>query len=164
MVRLSSADAEAPGVDSEDAAEQPAAPAPIAASPTTTLVAAFINSMRLPLQEPLIKTPPRARTTRAVDDDWIPRHSDRLATKSAFRDPQPEKQARRVMLNKWTERPEDVVTNTPDATISTKFHETFADPLSSSKREAMRVIFPMRSVRWTRTMARLDLSSGMHEA
>jgi hypothetical protein len=27
----------------------------------------------------------------------------------------------------------------------------------------MREIFPMRGVRWTRTMARLDLSSGMHE-
>jgi hypothetical protein len=120
--------------------------------------------MRLPLQEPLIKTPPRAWTARAVDDDWIPCRSDRLVAKSAFRDPQPEKQARHVMLNKWTGCPEGVVTNTLDATISTKFHETFADPLSSSKREAMRVIFPMCGVRWTRTMTRLDLSSGMHEA
>jgi hypothetical protein len=163
MVQLSFADAEAPGVDGEDAAEPPTAPAPVAAAPTAASVAAFIDSMRLPLQEPLIKTPPRARTVRAVNNDWIPRRSDRLAAKSAFHDPQPEKKARRVMLNKWAGRPDDVVTNTPDATISTKFHEMFGDPVSSSKREAMREIFPMRGVRWTRTMARLDLSSGMHE-
>jgi hypothetical protein len=164
MVELSFADAEAPGVDGVDAAEPPTAPAPVAAAPTAASVAAFIDSMRLPLQEPLIKTPPRARTARAIDDDWIPRRSDRLAAKSAFRDPQPEKQARRVMLNKWAGRPDHVVTNTPDATISAKFHEIFADPISSSKREALRAIFPMRGVRWTRTMARLDLSSGMLEA
>jgi hypothetical protein len=48
------------------------------------------------------------------------------------------------------------VTNTPDATISTKFHEQFGASVLSSKREAMRELFPMRGSRWTRTAARLE--------
>jgi hypothetical protein len=79
-----------------------------------------------------------------------------LAAKSAFRDTQPEKQARRVLLNKWVGRPDDAVTDTPDATISAKFHEMFGGSVSSSKREAIRELFPMRGVYWTRTAARLE--------
>jgi hypothetical protein len=112
--------------------------------------------MKLPLQEPLIRTSPRYRVARAIDDDWIPRRSVHLATKSAFRDPQPEKQARRVLLNNWAGRPDDVVTDTPDVTISAKFHETFGGSVSSSKRGAMHELFPMRGACWTRTAARLE--------
>jgi hypothetical protein len=72
--------------------------APVACAPTAALVTAFIDSIRLPLEEPLIKTPPHARTARTVNDDWIPRRSDHLAAKSVFRDPQPERQARRILL------------------------------------------------------------------
>jgi hypothetical protein len=67
----------------------------------------------------------------------VPRRSDRLVTKSAFRDPPPEKQAKRVLLNKWTQRSEETVTTTPDAMIATRFHETFTVSLSSSKHAAM---------------------------
>jgi hypothetical protein len=130
--------------------------APLACAPTAASVTAFIDSIRLPLEEPLIKTPRRARTARTVSDDWIPRRSDRLAAKSVFRDPHPESQARRILLNKWAGRPEDAVTNTPDATISTKFHEQFGASVSSSKREAIRELFPMRGSRWTRTAVRLE--------
>uniref|UniRef100_K3ZDB4 Uncharacterized protein n=1 Tax=Setaria italica TaxID=4555 RepID=K3ZDB4_SETIT len=157
------ADAEAPGVDgvvvavvasdndvgapllASPVADPPTAPAPVAAAPTAASVAAFIDSMRLPLQEPLIKSPPRTRTSRVVDDDWIPRRSVRLAAKSAFRDPNHEKQARRA------------VTNTPDDMIATKFHEAFANAHPSSRREAMREFFRLRGGRW---LARVE---GLHE-
>ena len=43
--------------------------APVAGAPTATSVAGFIDSLKLPLQEPLIKTPPRTRLSRIVDDD-----------------------------------------------------------------------------------------------
>ncbi|KAK8458054.1 hypothetical protein SEVIR_3G293402v4 [Setaria viridis] len=169
------ADAEAPGVDgvvvavvasdndvgapllASPVADPPTAPAPVAAAPTAASVAAFIDSMRLPLQEPLIKSPPRTRTSRVVDDDWIPRRSVRLAAKSAFRDPNHEKQARRVLMNKWAGRPEGAVTNTPDDMIATKFHEAFANAHPSSRREAMREFFRLRGGRW---LARVE---GLHE-
>lgn len=108
-------------------------------SPTT-----FIDSLKLPLETPLLNTPPRLKVARDVDDCWVPRRSDRLAAKSAFRDPQPEKQAKRVLVNKWTRRPEAASRCTPDATIAARFHDTFTAPLSSSKREAMRELFPGR--------------------
>lgn len=85
---------------------------------------------------------PPAGTSTTTHAVWVPRRSTRLAAKSAFRDPQPEKQARRVLPNKWAGLPEDVVSNTPDATVAVKFHEAFTEPLSSSKREAMRELFP----------------------
>lgn len=110
-------------------------------------VISFADSLRLPLEEPLLRTAPRVRVSKDVDDWWVPRRSDRLAAKSAFRDPQPEKQAKRVLLNKWTRRPEETVATTPDAMIATKFHETFTVPLSSSKRAAMRELFPRRAGR-----------------
>ena len=56
------------------------------AARTAASVASFIDSLKLPLEEPLVCTPPRARTAKNVDDDWIPRRSDRLAAMSAFRD------------------------------------------------------------------------------
>lgn len=70
------------------------------------------------------------------------RRSDRLVAKSAFRDPQPEKQAKRVLLNKWNRQPDHARMTAPDATIATRFHAVFASPLSSSKRAAMRELFP----------------------
>jgi len=80
-----------------------------------------------------------------------------LAAKSAFRDPQPEKQARRVLLNKWVGRPDNTATGTPDDSIASQFHEAFGGSVSTSKRAALREIFPMRGARWARTVARLEL-------
>ena len=78
-------------------------------------------------------------------ENLVPRCSDRPAAKSVYRDPNPKKQAKRVLLNKWqpstsAPRPSPV---TPDASIATRFHNTFEDPLSSSKRATMREFFPM---------------------
>jgi hypothetical protein len=49
-----------------------------------------------------------------------------------------------------------MVSNTPDDKIASKFHEAFAEPLSSSRREAMQVLFPMCGNRWARTMSKLE--------
>jgi hypothetical protein len=79
----------------------------------------------------------------------VPRCSDRLATKSVYHGPNPEKQAKRVMLSKWqpsASAPRSVSV-TPNMTIATRFHETFQDPLSSSKRATMRELFPMAGAR-----------------
>ena len=88
-------------------------------------------------------------------ENLVPRCSDRPAAKSVYRDPNPEKQAKQVMLNKWqpsssAPRPSLV---TPDASITTRFHETFQEPLSSSKRGAMRELFPMRGAHKRRAVA-----------
>ena len=107
----------------------------------------FIQSFRLPLQEPLITSAPRLRVSRRNDCDLVPRRSDRLAVKSAFRDPKPENQANRVLVNKWQRRPDNAPHMTPDPTIAMRFHETFAEPLSSSKRGAMHVLFPKAGAR-----------------
>jgi hypothetical protein len=104
--------------------------------------AAFINAIKLPLQECLLQAPPHPRARRRAPENWTPRRSDRLAAKSVFRDPNPEKQAKRVLVNKWEGRPDDVVTNTPDASIAVKFHAAFGGPVSTRKREYMRELFP----------------------
>jgi hypothetical protein len=52
--------------------------------------------------------------------------------------------------------PDDAVSCTPDAAIATKFHETFSEPLSSSKKAAMRELFPVRGARWATTTTELD--------
>jgi hypothetical protein len=91
-------------------------------------------------------------------DNLVPRHSDRLAAKSVYRDPNPEKQAKRVMLSKWQPSASDPRSAlvTPDATIATRFHETFKEPLSSSKRAAMQELFPMAGDRGRRAAAQMS--------
>jgi hypothetical protein len=73
---------------------------------------------------------------------------------SAFRDPNPEKQAKRVLLGKW--QPSACALRsapaTPDATIAARFRETFREPLSSSKREALQELFPLIGARGRRRM------------
>lgn len=57
----------------------------------------FINSLKLPLGEALIKSPPTLiRVSRAQDSDFIPRRSSRLADKP--RAARPEVQAKNVLL------------------------------------------------------------------
>ena len=61
--------------------------------------------------------------------------------------PQPEKQAKKVLLNKWKPRAPWSAQVTPDAAIAKKFRETFAEPLSSAKRAAMSELFLMAGAR-----------------
>jgi hypothetical protein len=123
MVRLSF-DAEASGMDGDDAAvgatghahdaqpQQPSVGAsdvahvgqpdqPTNGGPSPPSVVDFIASLTLPLEVPLIQSPPRLRVSRVRDEDLVLRRSERLAAKSVFRDPNPEKQAKRVLLRKW---------------------------------------------------------------
>jgi hypothetical protein len=60
----------------------------------------FIAGLKLLLEMPLIQSPPRLRVSRVRVENLVPRHSDRLATKFVYRDPNPEKQAKRVLLSK----------------------------------------------------------------
>jgi hypothetical protein len=50
------------------------------------LVEDFIAGLKLPLETPLISSPPRLRVSRMRDDNWVSRRSVRLAAMSAFRD------------------------------------------------------------------------------
>jgi hypothetical protein len=73
----------------------------------------------------------------------VPRRSDRLAAKSAFRDPNPEKQAKRVLVNKWERRPVDAPIDATDDRIVVLFHETFKEPVDSPNHEALHeLMFP----------------------
>ena len=99
--------------EAQDTAASPATPTPsVAGSPTPPPVAGpatvhptsvqnFIEGLKLPLDKPFIQSPPRLRVSCVPVAHLVPRRSDRLAAKSVYRDPQPEKQAKRVMPNKW---------------------------------------------------------------
>jgi hypothetical protein len=115
-----------------------------AATVDTDAGALFINSLLLPLQESLLHTAPCPLAARREPASLVPRRSDRLAAKSAFRDPNPERQVKRVLVNKWERSPDDAVTNTLDDKFVDKFHETFCEPISSSKRKVMCELFPSR--------------------
>jgi hypothetical protein len=56
------------------------------------------------------------------------------------------------MLRKWRPVTDPQSLEIPDNSYSNKFHHTFRDPLSSSKRLAMRELFPGRR-RWTAALA-----------
>jgi hypothetical protein len=102
----------------------------------------FIASLKLPLEESLIASSPIRRVSHVDDSMFVPRHSDRLVAKSIHRDTNPEKQKKRVLLNKWTRKPARE-SQAPDPAVAVKFHETFAEPVSASKRAAMYEQFPM---------------------
>jgi hypothetical protein len=116
---------------------QPATAAAPIGSPTVPAASlqSFIASLKLPLEEPLIASSPRCRVSRLDDSAFVPRCSDRLAAKSIYRDPNLEKQVKRVLLNKWRHEPVNG-SQTPDPAIAAKFHKTFAGPLSASKKAA----------------------------
>lgn len=104
-------------------------------------IPAFIQLFKLPLKTPLIKTAPKRRLSWR-DMSVAPRRSDRLAGKSPMRHPKPQVQAKRVMLNKWKPTAEQKRAQTPDDGIVHKFHQAFAEPVSSTKWAAMRELFP----------------------
>jgi hypothetical protein len=110
----------------------------------------FISSMKLPPEEPLASSPIR-RVSRVDDSVFVPSRSVRLAAKAIHRDPIPEKQAKRVLLSKWTREPARV-SQTADPTVAAKFHETFAEPLSASKWGALSELYPMAGRRWRRVL------------
>lgn len=114
----------------------PIMPPPVAGSPTVRPVSVqdFIACLKLPLEPPLINSPPRLRVSHVQDENLVPRHSDRLAAKTVYRDPKPEKQAKKVMLSMWHPSTSAAWSSpkTPDASIASRFHDTFKEPLSSS--------------------------------
>lgn len=117
-------------------------------TPSAASVADFISSMTLPPDEPVLQAQPRQRRSRITHDEWQSCRSERLAAKSAYRDPHPEKQACRVLLSKWEGRDHP---NTPDPTIATRFQETFDDSIPTERRNNMREVFPMLGSRAARS-------------
>jgi hypothetical protein len=74
----------------------------------------------------------------------------RLATKAPFHDPNPEKQAKHVLVNKW-ERPDDAPIDALDDRIAVLFHEAFKEPVDSLTHEALReLMFPLPCERSSR--------------
>lgn len=111
--------------------------------PATPISAdSFINRFKKPLQEPVLQTTPTLRTTKAihdlVDDEWIPKHSVRLAAKSKFREAKPEVQARKVMMKRLGLQ---IETKDPDEASFDEFHTAFRRLVSLVTREAMQVLF-----------------------
>lgn len=106
-------------------------------------VAAFIDSIMLPMQPPLLASPPVSASpspgTRIGCLGAV--GSTRLAAKTASRLAQPEAQATKVMLMKMGV--ENYVDRS-DNSAHKKFQDTFTRPLSSARREAMRELFPGR--------------------
>jgi hypothetical protein len=111
----------------------------------------FIASLKLPLEESLIASSLIRRVSCVDNFVFVPRRSDRLVAKSIHRDPNPEKQAKRVLLNKWTRKPASE-SQTLDSAVAVKFHEMFVDPVFASKRAAMRELFPMAGARLERVL------------
>jgi hypothetical protein len=130
----------------------------VAASDDIDVRALFINSLRLPLQESLLHTPPRAACQEPAS--LVPRRSVRLAAKAPFRDPNPEKQTKRVLVKKWEHKPDDAPIDAPDDRIAVLFHETFKEPVDSPTREAMReLMFPLPCERPSRRPSAAHSSS-----
>lgn len=96
----------------------------------------FINSLRLPLQEPLIDSTPIRRICRRISL-VVPRRSVRIAALTHLRDPRLEVQAKKVLLSKWRPAGEPPSPQIPNNSHSAKFHHRIREPLSSSKRSAM---------------------------
>lgn len=91
---------------------------------------------------------PKLRRTKAADttddEDWTPRRSIRLANKSKFREAKPEAQARKVMMRRLGL---DTETENPEQASFDEFHVAFKQPLASSTKKAMGVLFPGRKQR-----------------
>jgi hypothetical protein len=102
--------------------------------------ALFVETLKLPVHDGLLHMPPptRRRRARREPPNIVPRRSTRLAGKSPFRDPNPEKQAKRVLVNKWENKPSGAGSATPDNTVAEKFHSHFTEPVPDYKWEAMR--------------------------
>jgi hypothetical protein len=113
----------------------------VAAAATTpaTSVDDFISSLSAPLETPILSSRPKLRVSQEPDYSIVPRRSLRLADKP--KDSNPEVQATRVMLKKLGRY--DPPPSSDDSGAR-RFKETFGGALSSSKKEAMRELFPAR--------------------
>jgi len=73
----------------------------------------------------------------------VPRRSSRLAQTAHLREPKPEAQAKKVLLQKWRPvRSPAAPQQALDLSIGDKFRKVFREPLSASKSDAMRELFP----------------------
>ena len=70
-----------------------------------------------------------------------PRRSGRLAAKSKCRAPNPTVQAQNVLMAKWGVRPLQPAQTGVDGDFD-EYLALFGEPLSESKREAIRMLFP----------------------
>ena len=71
-----------------------------------------------------------------------PRRSGRLAGKSRCRAPNPTVQAQNMLMAKWGERPQQPAAQTGADGEFDEYLALFGGPLSESKREAIRMLFP----------------------
>ena len=71
-----------------------------------------------------------------------PRQSDRLTAKSRCRAPNPMVQAQNVLMAKWGVRPQQPSTQSGADGDFDEYLALFGGPLSESKREAIRMLFP----------------------
>lgn len=119
----------------------PASPSspPLVASTGPPTVGDFISSISLHIRTPILSSPPKLRVSRVPDYSVVPRRSTRLVGKP--RAANLVIQATNVMLKKVGK---GVPVPASDDSVARRFHETFSDPLSSSKREATRELFPAR--------------------
>ena len=111
-------------------------------------LSSFIDDFRMPLSPPLLLESPIRRVSRAASPRRtsaapVPRRSSRLAQSAHLREPKPEAQARKVLLKKWRPvRSPTAPPQAPNSNINDKFRRVFREPLSASKSEAMRELFP----------------------
>lgn len=151
---------EVPGAQAEEAPETTSpvvAPlgtgaSSVQAASTPEMLPSFIDSLRLPLGEPLVESTPIRHVSRRVSP-IVPRRSVRIPALTHHRDLRPEIQAKKVMLRKWRPAARSPSPLSPDNSYNVKFRRHFREPLSSSRCEAMRELFPSRR-RWSAARAR----------
>lgn len=102
----------------------------------------------------MLQALPRTRQSSIPHEEWKSRRSERLAAKSVYRDPHPERQARRVLLNKWAGPDEAVRPDTPDPKVAARFQEAFGDHVPSERRDSMLDLFPLLGSRAARCASR----------
>jgi hypothetical protein len=94
---------------------------------------AFKQGLKVPIQQGILKTPPKRRVSKPIDVDLIPCRSGRLAAKSKMRASKPHLQGRRVLLKKMGL---DQFVASIDTVSFEELQQTFKEPLSSAKCEA----------------------------
>lgn len=103
-------------------------------------ITSFLDNITVPLEPPLVSSPPRARATKTVaatDEELVPKRSARLAVKSRFRATKPDAQVRKVLMKKLGE---DVPTEEPDRASFVEFQVAFQLPGSFEQGGDARVI------------------------
>lgn len=96
----------------------------------------MVNNLCIPLQTPIIRTPPKRRTSRMLKSAKTIRRSVRIAAKPW--EANSTRQAQAILLKKL-----GIVVNSPatDSEVVRKFRATFSEPLTASKHEALQALF-----------------------